>query len=592
MKAIFSGLLYALIVTTAWGQSEPITTIQGDQGTKFGSPKLVTPNLQATKTAKGGRIETGNGNLLANPSFEHTTVNTGWTCSLGSVSASTGTDGLQALGLNSIGAGTRCYQLSTTNAANLKGLLGSAILKVKTTDSIYKVCGLVDGNAATNERNCITVRPTSTDLPFYPARTDFYMGGTSNGIVVYTTTTTSQPTVIDDAFVGVFNGGLSQFSNNTGWVKFTPTSPNSSITVGVNDCYSKRNETNLDIACEITAGTPAGSEARIALPNSAIVASTFASKKSVGYYFRGNSSGSHGGAVMASSGNNYITFSDYGVFGGPTVNSAANALASNSFDSGAINTIVASIPIAGWEANTNAAIAGCVDAVSCTDNLTAKASSTDVVSDENVNFINGDCTNATTGQGTCNFVTGTFPTSVPNCTITPVARATQVFIVSQSNTAITYETRNSAGAAAASAVNISCQKTGADFKPKTVVVSPLQGYVKVPGAENLNVETFSVSYGTTNNNTVCSASPCSYLDQIGTGASSVTRSGAGIYSLVATKTYSKLKCTANVGITSSSVAAIHPNTPLMCTSCSSLNFQTTDGSIKDSFGTLVCQGTY
>ncbi len=51
------------------------------------------------------------------------------------------------------------------------------------------------------------------------------------------------------------------------------------------------------------------------------------------------------------------------------------------------------------------------------DVFSAKVSSSDVVSSENVNWINGDCTNASTGRATCIFNSGIFA-QAPNCQIT------------------------------------------------------------------------------------------------------------------------------------------------------------------------------
>lgn len=103
----------------------------------------------------------------------------------------------------------------------------------------------------------------------------------------------------------------------------------------------------------------------------------------------------------------------------------------------------------------------------CENNFSAKVSSTDVVSDENIEgWINGDCTNATTGEGTCAFATGLF-TVAPNCTLTAVGSGSplSVKILSLSNTSINYIVLTSSTTGVDTAVDISCQKQGADFKP-------------------------------------------------------------------------------------------------------------------------------
>lgn len=565
-------------------------------GSSVVTTELQTPNDQLTTTdTNKRRIETGNGNLLSNPSFEAGTYNSGWTCSLGSTTLETTakTDGNQANAINSIGAGVRCYQTSTTNAANLKGLLGSAILKVKTTDSIYKVCGLVDGNAAANERNCITVKPTSTDLPFYPARTDFYMGGTSNGIVVYTTTTTSQPTVIDDAFVGVFNGGLSQFSNDT--------APRSAT-------YTLTNFGNATVTGTVSReGVYANFKGRITI-GSTLPSGTFTLNLPSGYSMTGSNDFKHGAATVYKStavaafytGQPYsqsattIGFaggSSAGVWTGNTVPAALIAGDFIEFDFRA--------QIAGWEANTNAAIAGCVSAAGCTDTFSAKVSSAGVVSDENVDFINGNCVMSGTNSaiGTCSFPVGVF-TQPPTCTVSAVTGAaitanihTQATVSSFSY----YGYNTSTGTNSAIPVNINCQRAAADFKPKTVVVSPLQGYVKVPGAENLNVEMFKLTYGATSSTSCTAANTlCAYNNNIaGSGITVSKRATAGLYTVNMPRQYTNFKCTGNVVAPGVSLALINSVTP-ECTNCSSVNFETASLSNTnvDTKGTLDCTGVF
>ena len=563
-------------------------------GSSVVTTELQTPNGQLTTTdTNKRRIETGNGNLLSNPSFEAGTYNSGWTCSLGSTTLETTakTDGNKANAINSIGAGVRCYQTSTTNAANLKGLLGSAILKVKTTDSIYKVCGLVDGNAAANERNCITVKPTSADLPFYPARTDFYMGGTSNGIVVYTTTTTSQPTVIDDAFVGVFNGGISTFSNNYNPTAYTPTISGFGTPSNV-QCYQWRNNTKGFIDCRFVAGTPTGVNGTVSLPSGWTIASTptYTTSFKVGDGVRdaGASAYEKNLIVIGQNGATSVGFS----YAGTNTNAPLTLqLGSTLTGAGAVINFQANFDVAGWEANTNAAIAGCVDAVGCSDEFRANVTTTSgAVANEDLDWI-ASCTAA--NATACTFKTGIF-TVAPNCTLgTSAGNVIQHYFDGLPNsTGFSVRSYNTTtGAPQASATTqVSCKKSGVDLKPKTVVVSPLQGYVKVPGAENLNVETFSVKYGTTNASTVCSASPCSFLSQIGNAVTSITRSSAGTYVMNLAKNYVNLICTQ---VSTGATTYLGGQMNLFTSGSSTQSFQSgINNTSTDSFGSINCMGVY
>ncbi len=109
------------------------------------------------------------------------------------------------------------------------------------------------------------------------------------------------------------------------------------------------------------------------------------------------------------------------------------------------------------------------------------------------------------------------------------------------------------------------------------------------------VENFSVSYGTSTATGYCTASPCSYLDQVGSAVTSISRTSSGLYVLNTAKTYSKLKCSAPNGIRSagSPLVTCGSNNPGQCANCNSLTFSTCAAGAEtpaDSFGTILCQG--
>jgi hypothetical protein len=125
------------------------------------------------------------------------------------------------------------------------------------------------------------------------------------------------------------------------------------------------------------------------------------------------------------------------------------------------------------------------------------------------------------------------------------------------------------------------------------VVANISGYTQVPGvagSANPNVDTFSVSYGTTNATTVCTASPCSYLDQIGNAVTSVNRSSAGTYVLNTTKTYTKIKCTGS--LYSPDLIVMRPVNSASSNASTFFTVVPTTGVGADSAGTLDCIGSY
>lgn len=118
--------------------------------------------------------------------------------------------------------------------------------------------------------------------------------------------------------------------------------------------------------------------------------------------------------------------------------------------------------------------------------------------------------------------------------------------------------------------------------------------VTTPGANKS--EFFSVVFGTANKDTPCTASPCSYLSQIGNVVSNITRTAAGLYNLNLKDTYSKANCVldsrcASVG--GGTVSCIRPGSILSCENCNSLSFAGGNTSIsvnEDIAGTIICHG--
>ena len=142
-------------------------------------------------------------------------------------------------------------------------------------------------------------------------------------------------------------------------------------------------------------------------------------------------------------------------------------------------------------------------------------------------------------------------------------------------------------------VELAAKPTWADeWVEPGVFISNLNpdGFNKTTGTTGL-IDTFSFSYGTTNATTVCSASPCSYLDQIGNYVTSVVRIQAGVYVASFSKTFSKVKCTLG-GAYGSGGPFVGAYSGFRCENCSSMSFSTSTSapSYTDSYGTLICQG--
>lgn len=200
MKRLLITLLSLWSVMTM--AAMPPSTILNEQSTVgTGSTVTVLPNNQGTSL--GGiktRVETGNTNLLVNPSFEHPTLGFGWTKTSGVWVADTtySLDGKKAL-QGSYSGGFDISQSSTTNAARLNGQQMVASVYMWSDDPTMQVCAIVNSV----DTNCVTT--SSTYGVYKQILIPFIGGGTSNGIKFKTTNTSMGEVHIDNAFVGLSN---------------------------------------------------------------------------------------------------------------------------------------------------------------------------------------------------------------------------------------------------------------------------------------------------------------------------------------------------------------------------------------------------
>lgn len=357
---------------------------------------------------------------------------------------------------------------------------------------------------------------------------------------------------------------------------------------------------NLKIRGRLDLGTVSASQAQFLLPNNwgtITTASNLSANSAFGYYHR----------VVGSTAVFYTTLSQPSVGYFQTSN-ALISTAVNPFTPVNGNTAFAnndtiifpeiSIPIQGWQ--DSGVIVGsfeglerCANAYECTDTFSAYISGT-TVSNQNIPWIS-NCTSPTGTQRSCTLLgilkDGVNGLSSPmNCTAsakTGTGYTTSAFAVAPTTTTFNFNSGYST-IGETQDLMITCQKGTLDYTPKTAKIANQKEVNYTPGVDK--VETFSFSYGTTNATTVCSASPCSYLDQIGNNVTSVTRSSTGLYTINFSKTFSKAKCIVSpVG----QVVDNNGGQYTSCTNCSTLPFRSTapaTGSAGDSYGNIHCQG--
>jgi len=171
----------------------------------------------------------------------------------------------------------------------------------------------------------------------------------------------------------------------------------------------------------------------------------------------------------------------------------------------------------------------CNDLRACENTFTAKLSSTGVVSAENLDWINGNCVQAT-GLKTCTLNTSALGlTTGMVCTYTANA-STHIPIVQTSNsTTVAVENANTAGVTTAGAGELRCTKAPPDYKDKNQITGTFANVVTAPGISK--PKTCYVQAGGATAGTACSAGTCTeYFDNCGTATT--TFSSTGIYQMV------------------------------------------------------------
>lgn len=465
---------------------------------------------------------------------------------------------------------------------------------------------------------------TSREETTLYSNTAVLFGGTLNHSISYSTTqtnvtlqiqgkspsstvsvdgTASRPGVIKVYYFPPESKIYSQASQDTGWQSFTPTSSNNSLSFTSPSMFWKRQGGDLLImgSATVNAGASGASEARMDFPSavSGTTLSTVLANTTVGISTVGANTASNYYAMIKPS-VSYISFS--------AQNSGSNAqtlLSGTAYNSAGIHSFQMRIPIQGWQdygviVGSFAGIEKCANDYECTDTFSAQVSSAGVVSGENLDWINGNAVFSPTGTATItlntNLKDGTSGLTSPmNCVATNNESGSNALfanIKSSSTSSIAVYTNITSGTSTNYGFNIKCQKGTNDYKPKTAKVATSIGVPTVPGITTAGtgnaIDTFSLSYGGATATTVCSSSPCTIYNQIGTAVSSVTFPGTGTYVLNFTKTYSAVNCVFNAQRT----VFMYPAT---CSgSCSSLTLSTENSSLAgtNSYGTVYCQGKY
>lgn len=431
------------------------------------------------------------------------------------------------------------------------------------------------------------------------------VGGAST--TAYTYGQTTFPSTIKVWYFPPASKIYSQASQDYDWTAYTPTFTSLNTPTSV-ECFHKRKGSDLFLRCKYVGNGGAASEARISLPNSLVVDPN----KTPSIHYAANLISSYSTTfdsayyVLSEPSVSYLTFGIYST--GSSAFSKVNGSTGIGTNGRIFSFETGPIPISGWQdygviVGSFAGLEKCANDYECTDTFSARiAPTTCAVTNQNLPWI---ASTSLTGSAQCNIVyqtylkDGTNPlSSVMNCVATSFQSGSSkvVDVVSDSSTGLSLVVMNSTtGASSADTIMLKCQKGSQDYKAKTAKVASSIGVPTVPGIVTTgtgnSIDTFSFSYGTGAYNVACSASPCSYLDQIGTVVLSVTRSSSGNYTANLGKTYSKLKCMIAAAAGSSfGSGVINP----VASNVSSFSWITRNLSNvdQDTASTLTCQGTY
>ena len=175
----------------------------------------------------------------------------------------------------------------------------------------------------------------------------------------------------------------------------------------------------------------------------------------------------------------------------------------------------------------------------CENVFSATISASGVVSGENLDWINGNC--SVSSGYICNFNSGIF-TTTPSCATSLINsdnNAKYHKIKSVSSSAVTGFTSNTGSGFVAFPMSIVCQKTDADFKAQNVITGTFAEMMKVPGVSK------PVQFGF-RSSAACTTGSCPgtfYGDTIGAGSVAFTSTGTYTTTIPAGKCAATPWCT-------------------------------------------------
>jgi hypothetical protein len=482
--------------------------------------ELQVPNNLLTATDANKYLnETGNTNILSNPSFEHSTFSTSWTNSAGTFTQETSVliSGKASAKLVLAAQTMALTQSSTLYAAQFAdGVQGLAMVRIK-SDIALSVCSIQAGTVSTT--NCVT---TATDSKWGLYKIPFVMGATSQGISIASSGSVSGTVYIDEAFVGA--ASLIQDAPIIGpWTSFTPTGAFTTNTTYTGK-YRQVGQ-NLEIQYKMAfSGAPNFVNSTLLLPTGFTIDTNALNDATTNNYGIGRGSlwDNSGGNIAYPLFGRYLDTTSIQIWSGTT--SAANLSNSGTLTSTGPITIAVSdtveftvsVPVNELRGSTSTYTSQC--GANCVDTFSAAVSGGGTVFSQTSDFISGTCSiTAAPNKINCTFKSGLF-TIEPSCVAQNNGASTSSDIIATTTTTSGFSVNYVSSIVRG--FSVICQKQGADFVATRTIQGSFKEVMVATGVTKPKTCYYAFGgAGSLSAPTECTSGTCvEYYDSCGTGA--------------------------------------------------------------------------
>lgn len=464
-----SGTFATDLAANRWQEISNSISAKSENNSSVELKEIQVPNNQLTVTATNKYlVESGNGNLLSNPSYEHTTATTSWTTT-GCSAASETTNlvhGLKSVALTCSSQTLSHSQDSTLYASQFESTVqGIARIRVKSNVSGVFVCSRKAGvTSATTSNECIAVSSSNT-WGIY--KIPFPLGSTSNGIDVVSSGNITGTIYVDDAKLEAGDIFDTQPVISP-WISYTPTFTGFGTVTVQNFRYRQVGDA-IQINGRFTLGTTTATEARISLPSGFTSSSDYTTL--------------HVSGVGAVNANNQsvvaliepsVSYLTVGVMN--STSAGLTKINGNGFASSGVISIDAFVRVTNLSASVNSYSAQCSSDIACTNDFTATIAAAGTVTNENLDWINGSCSYAS-DRMTCALNSTVVLSQGMNCVanITDDTTGGTIRAWSNNTTTISFKVAQDGVAFANKPTVVNCSRTGSDFKARQNIVGTFIG---------------------------------------------------------------------------------------------------------------------